>query len=128
MIAAYLKGDLAFLRLACRDQAYAQLNALVQERITRQLRMDERILHMSDMDLEAVRIIGGMPTPVISFELHQLHCIRNQLTAAIVEGSEDDIRAVHYLFALQPNEDKDAPEHLKWQVTELAVRGMQQVY
>ena len=63
--------------------------------------MDPRILHMSDIELETVRIIGGAPTPVISFDLHQLHCIRSSLTNAVVEGSEDDIRAVYYLFALQ---------------------------
>jgi len=126
VINAYLKGNMEVLRSATRDQAYAQLNALCMEREARQMVMDPRILHMSDMELEAVRIIGGLPTPVISFELHQLHCIRSSLTHAVVEGSEDDIRAVHYLFALQPNEEAES-EH-KWQVTEMAVRGMLQVY
>jgi hypothetical protein len=85
------------------------------------------------------------------------------MTGNIVEGNEDDIRAVHYLFAMQPNEelveaqdewsrrdgaqqdeqggaeagqtsDKgrgaagEAPPEGKWQVTELAVRGMMSVY
>ena len=53
------------------------------------------------MELEAIRIIGGNPTPVISFEAHQLHCVRD-LKGKVVEGDEDDIRAVYYLFALQP--------------------------
>ena len=56
---------------------------------------------MQEPELEGIRIIGGMPTPVVSFEIHQLHCIRSRLTASIVEGDEDDIRAVHYLWALQ---------------------------
>ena len=34
---AYLKGDMEVLRAACRDQAYAQLNALIQERTARQV-------------------------------------------------------------------------------------------
>lgn len=67
-----------------------------------------------------------LPTPIISFETHQIYCLRNGLTGAVVEGDEDDIRAFHYLWALQPNEESDA-EH-KWQVTELAVRGVMQVY
>lgn len=89
-----------------------------------------------------------------------------------MEGNEDDIRAVHYLFAMQPNEElveaqdewsrrdgaqpaekdeaegkgaagqaeggegsekgrgaaREAPPEGKWQVTELAVRGMMSVY
>ena len=45
---------------------------------------------------------------------------------AVEEGDEDDIRAFYYLWALQLNEESDAKE--KWQVTELAIRGVQSVY
>ena len=68
---------------------------------------------------------------IVSFETHQLHCIRSRLTAAIVEGDEDDIRAVHYLWALQQTEEEvgeDTPDEQRWQVTELAVRGMMSTY
>lgn len=130
IIGAYLKGDMDVLRKNCREQAFAQLNALVQEREARQLLMDQRILHMSEPELEGIRIISGMPTPVVSFETHQLHCIRSRLTAAIVEGDEDDIRSVHYLWALQPNDEltDETPAEEQWQVTELAVRGMMSTY
>merc|ERR1719353_1124216 len=114
VIGAYLKGDLDILRANCRDQAYAILSSSVHERITRQIRMDPRILHMSEPELESVRIINGQPTPIVSFETHQLYCIRNQ-TGAVEEGDEDDIRAFYYLWALQLNEESDAKE--KWQVT-----------
>ena len=56
----------------------------------------------------------------------QLYCLRNALTGAIVEGDEDDIRSFHYLWALQPNEESES--EAPWQVTELAVRGVMQVY
>ena len=45
---------------------------------------------------------------------------------AVEEGDEDDIRAFYYLWALQLNEQSDAKE--KWQVTELAIRGVLQTY
>ena len=48
------------------------------------------------------------------------------LTSQIAEGDEDDIRSFHYLWALQPNEQADS-EH-KWQLTELAIRGVMSVY
>ena len=64
VIGAYLKGDLETLRANCREQAFAQLNALVQERNSRNLLMDTRILHMSEPELEGIRIISGLPTPV----------------------------------------------------------------
>jgi len=56
--------------------------------------MDERLLYLSDPEIESVRILEGVPTPVISFEAHQLNCVRSKTTGKIVEGDEDDIRAV----------------------------------
>lgn len=47
VVTAYLKGDLDTLRATCREQAYAMLASSVNERITTQLLMDQRILHMS---------------------------------------------------------------------------------
>ena len=80
VIGAYLKDDLDVLRANCRDQAFAILSSAVVERQTRQLRMDPRILHMSEPELESVRIINGQPTPIVSFETHQLYCIRSMAT------------------------------------------------
>lgn len=163
VLRAYLRGDVEALRRTCRDAAFGVLQRSVMEREAQQLLMDQRILHISDPELEGVRFIHGVPTPVVSFEAHQLNCVRIKQTQAIVEVSEDDIRAVHYLWALQPTEADDAeaeagaeataaddaegagaegeqgggakggaqpdePEPPRWQVTELAVRGMQPVY
>ena len=38
----------------------------------RQVRMDERILHLSEPELESIKIINGQPTLIVSFETHQL--------------------------------------------------------
>ena len=64
-------------------------------------------------------------TPIVSFETHQLYCMRT-MDGKVEEGDEDDIRAFYYLWALQLNEQSDAKE--KWQVTELAIRGVLQTY
>lgn len=179
VIGAYLSGDAELLRANCREQAYATLHASIIDRTSRQLVMDARVLYISEPELEGIRIIGGMPTPIVSFETHQLNCIKD-LAGKVVEGDEDDIRAVHYLWALQPWEEpmvdpaaeakaaKAAPKEEKakaaaseapageakegaegeakedsdgeaaeeeeevpkppWQVTELAVRGMQSIF
>lgn len=126
VIGAYLRADMEVIRAQTRDQAFATLQASVTDRITRQLKMDERILYMSPPELEGMRVISGLPTAIVSFETHQIYCIRNVLTSQIAEGDEDDIRSFHYLWALQPNEQADS-EH-KWQLTELAIRGVMSVY
>jgi len=125
---AYLKGNVDELRRTCRDAAFGMLHRSVLDREAASLQIDPRLLHVSDPDIETIRFVGGQPTAVVSFESHQLHCVRNKATAAIVEGGEDEIRAVHYLFALQLNEDAEAPRHERWKVTELAIRTIQPVY
>ena len=126
VLGAYLKGDLDRLRETTREQAYAMLAASVNERKERSLLMDDRILYMSEPELESIRIIGGHPTPIVSFETHQVYCLRHGLNGSIVEGSEDDIRAFHYLWALQPNVEEES--EVQWQVTELAIRGVLETY
>ena len=123
VIGAYLKGEVEVLQQACREQALATLKASVNERTERKLLMDPRILFMSEPELESIRIIGGLPTVIVAFETHQVYCLRSLSNGAIVEGSEDDIRAFHYLWALQPNLEESESE-LPWQVTELAIRGV----
>ena len=125
IIGAYLKGDLDVLRESTRDQAYALLSSSVNERKERQILMDPRMLYMSEVELESVRIIGGYPTIIVAFHTHQLYCLRD-FKGKVVEGDEDDIRAFHYLWAIQPNEDKELAQ--TWQVTELAIRGVMQTY
>ena len=125
VIGAYLGGDLDVLRATCRDQAYALLSSSVNERKAQQIVMDPRLLYMSEVELESVRIIGGLPTVIVAFHTHQLYCLRD-FKGKVVEGDEDDIRAFHYLWAVQPNEQSDAEQ--KWQVSELAIRGVMQTY
>ena len=55
-----------------------------------------------------------------------MHVVCRVSAQAVEEGDEDDIRAFYYLWALQLNEESDAKK--KWQVTELAIRGVQSVY
>lgn len=132
VLKAYLKGDIEALSKTTREAAFGSLKRSVMEREAHQLQVDPRILHISEPELEGIRFVGGQPTPVVSFQAHQLNCVRSTTTKKVVEGDEDDIREVHYLFALQLTEldpgETEANALREWQVTELAVRGMQSVY
>ena len=59
VLGAYLKGDVEALRKYTRDAAYGLLHKSVIEREAHQLRMDPRILYLSDPELEAVRFVGA---------------------------------------------------------------------
>lgn len=134
VIGAYLAGDLRTLRRWCRDQGFATLHGNVQARIAQQLFMDRRILDVSGVELVGMRMVNEDPTAVVQFQTQQINCTRDA-KGAVVEGAEDDIRAVYYAFALQQHLPEEAEKSLesdytdmrpsvdRWVVTEIAIRG-----
>jgi len=139
VIGAYLSGDLATLRHMCRDQGFATLHSNVQARIAQGIHMDRRILDVSGVDLVGFRIVNEDPTAVVTFQTQQVNCMRD-MRGRIVEGAEDDLRAVFYVFALQQQPPAEAEASLeaeyvdtrpsveRWVVTELAIRGAMQTW
>ena len=130
VLGAYLKGDI---------EALAKTNTSKEmlERMGGQMKLwqhegqyvDPRVLHLSDLELVEVRMMEGEPLVVLQFSCQQINCVRNK-TGEIVEGAEDDIQAVHYLWAMQlSNKDlitEDGREYAAyvWQLREMVLRGM----
>jgi import inner membrane translocase subunit TIM44 len=139
VIAAYLKGDLPALRETCTEAAYASLHSNVQARIAQQWFMDRRILDLSSVELVGMRLVNEEPTAVVQFQTQQVNCVRDA-GGRIVEGAEDDIRAVYYMMALQQHLPVDPkadvteeqidtrPSVERWVVTEVAIRGALQTW
>lgn len=135
LIKAYLAGNLPELRAICVDQAYASLHSNVQARIAQQLFMDRRILDLSGVELVGFRLVQEEPTAIVQFQTQQVNCVRDA-RGKIMEGAEDDIRAVYYMVALQqqlppPEPGADITEEQldtrpsveRWVITEVAIRG-----
>jgi predicted lipid-binding transport protein (Tim44 family) len=63
----------------------------------------------------------------VKFIAQQINCMRD-LAGTVVEGAPDDIRAVHYVCAMEhtltPREHRERPA---WQLRELAIQGMEQL-
>ena len=75
---------------------------------------------------------GERTLVVLTFSCQQINCVRDK-SGAIVEGGEDDIQSVHYLWAMQLIDKKfttaDGREYTKptWALRELVLRGMMAV-
>lgn len=130
VLGAYLKGDVEAL-------AATNISKEMLERMGGQMKLwqhegqfvDPRVLHLSELELVEVRMMEGEPLVVLQFSCQQINCVRNKL-GEIVDGAEDDIQAVHYLWAMQlsnaqlTTEDGREYSAFTWQLREMVLRGM----
>lgn len=135
LLKAYLAGHLPELKAIAVDQAYDSLQANVKVRMARNAFMDRRILDLSPVELVGFRLVQEEPTAIVQFQTQQVNVVRDT-AGNILEGREDDIRAVYYMAALQQRlpplqegaditaEQVDTrPSLQRWAVTEMAIRG-----
>ena len=133
VLGAYLKGDVDALK-------ETNVSKEMLERLSGQINLwkhegqfvDPRILDLSEVELMEVRMMENEPLVVLTFSCQQINCVRDK-SGAIVEGGEDDIQSVHYLWAMQLIDKKfttaDGREYTKptWALRELVLRGMMAV-
>ncbi|GJQ15122.1 hypothetical protein GpartN1_g6913.t1 [Galdieria partita] len=123
---AYLRGDRETLKELCTEDAYRALSASIREREAAGLVMDPNILDISQVEVMTGKFLQGFPVMIVTFAAQQINCIRN-LNDKVIEGSEDDIRAVHYIWAMVrdidlPREEPIASEQSSWKLMEMVVR------
>eukprot|EP00871_Galdieria_phlegrea_P001437 jgi/Galph1/2294/GphlegSOOS_G981.1 len=96
---AYLRGDRETLREYCTEDAFRALSASIREREAAGLLLDPNLLDISQVEVMTGRFLQGLPVMIVTFAAQQINCIRN-LSGKVIEGREDDIRAVHYIWAM----------------------------
>lgn len=144
ILGAYLHGDRKKLEEACTEEAFGMLRASIRERETEGIMMDTNILDVDDVELTAGKMMGESPVLIVTFTTQQINCLRNG-GGEIIEGREDDIRAVYYAWAFVQDmeyEDEESvkgneeggkadgerkgseKEHeTKWKLMEMVIRG-----
>ena len=98
ILGAYLRGDREKLENACTEEAYAMLSASLKEREVEGIVMDTNILDVDDVELTAGKMMGEAPVLIVTFTAQQINCLKNRM-GEVIEGREDDIRAVYYAWA-----------------------------
>ncbi|CAN8065112.1 unnamed protein product [Agarophyton chilense] len=98
ILGAYLRGDRSSLRESCTDEAFEMLNASIRERDAEGILMDTNILDVGDVELTAGKLLEDSPVLIVTFNTQQINCLRDR-AGNVVEGKEDDIRAVYYAWA-----------------------------
>jgi import inner membrane translocase subunit TIM44 len=133
VLGAYLKGDSeALQKTNVSKEMLERMGGQMRVWQSEQQFVDPRILHLSELELVEVRMMEGEPLVVLQFSCQQINCVRNK-EGEIVDGAEDDIQAVHYLWAMQLSPKDfvatDGREYSAqtWQLREMVLRGMMAV-
>ena len=135
VIKSYLLGDVEALK------KMENISPEIIERMDGQINawkslghvVDARLLHVSELELVEIRVLDNSPTVVLQFACQQVNCVRDAKTKEIIEGANDDIQSVHYLWAMQlsdaefQTEDGRTFSKPTWQLREMVLRGMMSI-
>ncbi|KAF3678229.1 putative vesicle-associated protein 2-2-like, partial [Capsicum annuum] len=100
VLEAYFKGDTKVLKKHCSNEIIAVCKAQHQAFDSEGIVFDNKILHISDMEVQEKKMMEGGPIII----LRQVHCIRDKL-GSIIEGGKDTIHTVHYAWVMQLRDD-----------------------
>lgn len=98
------------------------INAALRAFEAEGLTADPNILSVMDVDVKAAAAPrNAPPSLVFTVMVQQINCTRNR-KGEIIEGADNEIRAVYYWFAVQ-RVYNEAIAALEWRVDEFVVQG-----
>lgn len=123
VLKAYIKGETEVLEKYCSPEIVERCKAEHRVCEMQGTFYDNKILHISEVDVRETKMMGDSPLIIVGFQTQQVYCVRDRL-GEITEGGKDTIHTVHYLWAMQLAEAEEGAEgHMPiWKL-----RDMQQV-
>ncbi|PPR93621.1 hypothetical protein GOBAR_AA27059 [Gossypium barbadense] len=121
---AYIKGDVETLKKYCSPEVIDRCKA---EHIAYQshgIFFDNKILHISDVEVRETKMMGTSPIIIVAFQTQQIYCVRNR-EGKITEGGKDTIHTVYYAWAMQQVDVEELGEGALYPIWKL--REMQQI-
>lgn len=122
VVTAFLTGDRDYLLRRCSERAMAPLNAALRAREAEGLTVDPTILSVGPVDVRLAQVRDKGPAVIVMQTMvQQINCTRNR-KGEIVEGGDDEIRAVYYALAVNRTYNEDTLA-LEWKIDEMAIVG-----
>ncbi|KAL5789229.1 hypothetical protein ACOSQ2_004117 [Xanthoceras sorbifolium] len=85
---------------------------------------DNKILHISEVEVRETKMMGSSPIIIVAFQTQQVYCVRDR-QGAITEGEKDTIHTVYYAWAMQQVDAEELGEGALYPIWKL--REMQQL-
>ncbi|KAL3731091.1 hypothetical protein ACJRO7_028028 [Eucalyptus globulus] len=121
---AYIKGDVETLKKYCSSEIIERCKAEHGAYQSHGIFFDNRILHVSDVDVRETKMMGTSPIIIVGFQTQQIYCVRDK-NGAITEGGKDTIHTVYYAWAMQQVDPEELGEGAIFPIWRL--REMQQI-
>ncbi|KMS96872.1 hypothetical protein BVRB_7g180750 [Beta vulgaris subsp. vulgaris] len=123
---AYLKGDFKVLAKYCSPEVVERCKAEHKVNESQGIIFDNKILHVSEVDVRETKMMGSSPIIILGFQSQQVYCVRNR-QGSIQEGSQDTIHTVYYAWAMQQLEPEEVDEdaiYSMWRLREMQQLGV----
>jgi len=121
VVKALLRGDRIALGAWMTDSCMERVNAMLHQREAEGVSVNDTILGINDVTIMGAKAPEkSEPLIIVSCMVQQIHCMTKK--DEVVEGAEDEIRAVTYMFAMLRKYDPEKGG-LIWQVDELTYSG-----
>ncbi|KAH9624605.1 hypothetical protein KSS87_010308 [Heliosperma pusillum] len=123
---AYIKGDFQILAKYCSTEVVERCKAEHKVFEAQGIFFDNKILHISEMDLRETKMMGTTPIIILAFQTQQVYCVRDR-QGSITEGSKDTIHTVYYAWAMQQMDPEDVTEdaiYSMWRLREMQQFGV----
>ncbi|KAL3517702.1 hypothetical protein ACH5RR_020291 [Cinchona calisaya] len=124
---AYFKGDVEILKKYCSSEVIERCKAEHKAFASQNLFFDNKILHISDVEVKETKMMGDSPIIIVNFQIQQIYCIRDR-HGAVTEGGKDTIHTVYYAWAMQqvpPEELGEGAIYPIWRLREMQQFGVQ---
>jgi len=121
----FLEGRIKELQPWLGEAVYNRLAAEIRARKKEGVEIDTHVLAIMNSEIlacEPDNVNKGSPIILLHFMCQQINCVRKKEDGAVVEGSEDDIRANSYVLAFQREYDEQAGE-LNWKIMDFRFNG-----
>ncbi|KAK7308928.1 hypothetical protein RJT34_05271 [Clitoria ternatea] len=124
---AYIKGDVETLKQYCSPELIERCKAEHNAYRSHGIFFDNKILHISEVDVRETKMMGSSPVIIVIFQTQQIYCVRDR-NGSITEGGKDTIHTVIYAWALQQMDQEERGEdgiYLMWRLREMQQQGIQ---
>ncbi|KAM3290477.1 mitochondrial import inner membrane translocase subunit TIM44-2 [Capsicum chacoense] len=126
ILVAFFKADTEVLKKYCSKEVIERCKAEHQAFDSQDIIFDNKILHISDIEVRETKMLGDSPIIILAFQTQQVYCIRDKL-GSIKEGGKDTIHTVYYAWAMQLVEAEELGEgaiHPIWKLKEMQQLGV----
>lgn len=120
VLEAFIQGDIDVLKDWCHEGAFNVLSEQIKHNKSIGKRIDSKILDIRDIDLAIAKIMEQGPVLIMTFVAQQTMVVKNT-AGKILEGKEDDIENVHYIWAMCRDQSVYDPKQA-WRVLEFGIQ------